>query len=336
MLRVLADANKPEDEVMAKAGEILRRGGLVAFPTETVYGLGADALNRDAVAKVYKVKGRPSDNPLIWHANRLEDFIKYADFNPMAYKLAQAFWPGPFTMVLAQKTFPKKQDMGTGFIQDEKQSIASSNAVSNTVAIRVPSHPVTRALIAASGCIIAAPSANLSGRPSPTCARHVMEDFKNSEIDMIIDGGQTYTGLESTVADLSLNRVRLLRPGAVTLEMLQAAAGEVEVPLPDISDEAAPLSPGMKYRHYAPKVPLILIVGSPQAVSAEIKKYKNAGILRTYKKNPEEVARTLFGCLRQFDEKKVEVILAEGIQEEGIGLAVMNRLKKAAEKIVYV
>lgn len=319
------DPEKPDKDIMARAGEVLRRGGLIAFPTETVYGLGADALNPDAVARVYKVKGRPSDNPLILHGNSLAELEKAAIFprdpDSAVYKLAESFWPGPFTMVLP----------GQGFQEDKK-----------TVAVRIPSHPVSRALIAASGCIIAAPSANKSGRPSPTQAWHVAEDFEEGGIDMLIDGGPTHAGLESTVVDLHTGTPRLLRPGTITAEMLQNTLGEIPlITNPDMAQggrtEDAPLSPGMKYRHYAPKTPLILLVGHPETVRAVAKSYGDkAGFLPAHGEDPNKIARDLFHNLRWFDRMGVSVIVAEGVKEEGIGLAIMNRLKKAAVEVIYL
>ena len=315
MLRVVVDSKEPEADIIAQAGSILRNGGLVAFPTETVYGLGADAQNPDAVAKVYREKGRPSDNPLIWHGNCMEDFSSIADLSSdKARKLCEAFWPGPLTVVVPR---------------------CSNPALS--LAIRVPSHPVTRALIAASGCFIAAPSANLSGRPSPTCAQHVVADFKGGSIDMLIDGGSTINGLESTVVSFISEIPKLLRPGAVTLEMLRDVIGEVECHNSETAEESAPLSPGMKYRHYSPKAPLILIIGLPDAVSKKMEEYgPDAAILRTSNEDINVVARTLFGRLRQFDNNEAPLILAEGVEEVGLGHAVMNRLKKAAAEVIYI
>ena len=315
MLLLKVDANNPDKAIIAQAGTILRQGGLVVFPTETVYGLGADATNLDAVAGIYQVKGRPSDNPLIWHANSLDDFKNVVKITPQAIKLAKAFWPGPLTMVL-------------------------SKADGDTLAVRVPKHPVARAVIKASGCFIAAPSANISGRPSPTTAQHVACDFFNkNQIDMLIDGGATQNGLESTVVDLHTNTPKLLRPGSITLEMLREVLPDIEIYTP-ADFENAPLAPGMKYRHYAPSAPLILLVGSPDAVSHKITDYKsklsNIGILRTYDIALEEVAKGLFDSLRKFDEDEVDTIIAEGVVEEGIGLAIMNRLKKAAVEVVYL
>ena len=318
-IHAAVDADNPDDAVIGQAAAILRQGGLVAFPTETVYGLGADALNPEAIAKVYKVKGRPSDNPLIWHGNRLADFKDAVDFKDAAVfsaaqQLADTFWPGPLTLVLPQTS-------------------------GRTLAVRVPSHPVVRALIAKSGCIIAAPSANLSGRPSPTKAKHVMEDLDGA-IEMIIDGGPAQEGLESTVVDLHTGAPRLLRPGAITLEMLQDILGAVACPRLNDSSDESPLSPGMKYRHYAPKAPLILAIGPPEAVAAKAQTYTSqgevVGVLSTSPHTLHDVAQSLFDRLRQFDEMGVSLIIAEGVKEEGIGLAIMNRLKKAAAEVVYL
>jgi len=301
----------PLPENIARAAEIIRAGGLVAFPTETVYGLGADAQNPDAVAKVYQVKGRPSDNPLIWHGNALEDFEGVAECTALARRLADAFWPGALTMIL--------------------------NGENGTLAVRVPSHPVARSLLAASGCLIAAPSANISGRPSPTRAAHVMHDL-SGKIEMVIDGGAAEKGVESTVVDLHSGAVRLLRPGAVSLEMLRSVAGEVIYEPDAEGEDAKPLSPGMKYKHYSPKAAVLLLVGPPEAVTAKAAEYDSTktGILRTHNDSPETVARQLFDRLRQFDEDGAELILAEGVSEEGIGLAVMNRLRKAAAEVIYL
>ena len=321
MLRVVVNAENPETDIMAKAGKILRDGGLVAFPTETVYGLGADALNPDAVAKVYKAKGRPSDNPLIWHGNRAEDFALDAEFNDPAHKLAKAFWPGPLTLILKKRGLGARRGVG-------------QSPMALTLAIRVPSHPVARALIKASGLLVAAPSANISGRPSPTRAEHVAHDFRDGQngIDMLIDGGAVQEGLESTVVDLHTGVPRLLRPGVITLEMLESVLGQVEYY--STKGDEAPISPGMKYRHYAPETPLVLLVGSPEAVTAKIG--DSAGVLRTYGESPEEVAKVLFDRLRELDGEGHQVIYAEGVQEEGVGLAVMNRLRKAAHEVIYL
>jgi len=307
------DAKNPDVAIMRQAAKIIKNGGLVAFPTETVYGLGADAQNAEAVAKVYKAKGRPSDNPLIWHSNSVQDLRDVAEFSKTACKLADAFWPGALTLVLPSKTpvYPK------------------------TIAVRVSSHPVLQALIAESKCIIAAPSANTSGRPSPTKASHVSEDL-NGIIEMIIDGGFSHKGLESTVVDLSIGTIRLLRPGAVTLEMLRDIVGEVDLPNLKELENDTPLSPGMKYRHYAPHAPIILVEEGQAQTTAKIYKEKGetVGILETSKyKNLDLAAKDLFDRLRQFDEQDVSIIVAEKVSEEGIGLAIMNRLNKAAARV---
>jgi len=355
MLCQLVDANAPDTSVLKQAGEVIRRGGLVAFPTETVYGLGADALNDEAVARVYKAKGRPADNPLIWHVNNVTELEKItrlsAETSSVVEQLAKAFWPGPLTLVLNRK--------------DEINGIARKTGTNETIAVRIPSHPVARALISASGCIIAAPSANVSGKPSPTQAAHVLEDFSASnDIEMVLDGGATQNGLESTVLDLHQEgKITLLRPGAITLEMLKNVVGEVSViagGTESVEIEGAPLSPGMKYRHYAPKAPLFLITGYPEtAIAQEIckraKTSQKAGILATTqtlhiydnlpesnifvlgnRKKPENMAQDLFSCLRNFDALGVEIIFVEGVDEDGIGTAIMNRLRKAAVEVIKV
>ena len=309
-LYIKVDAENPDTELIRRAAEVLKSGGLVAFPTETVYGLGADAQNADAVAKVYKAKNRPSDNPLIWHANSVQELEEAAVFSDTARKLAEVFWPGPLTLVLQSKTpvYPK------------------------TIAVRVPSHPVTRALIDESGCIIAAPSANTSGRPSPTRANHVSEDL-DGVIEMIVDGGATQKGLESTVLDLHTGKARLLRPGAITLEMLREVIGEVALPSPKDLEAEVPISPGMKYRHYAPLAPVILVEeGQARSIARDYEADgKVVGVLETSKYGSLELAaKDLFDRLRRFDEQGVSIIIVETVPEEGIGLAIMNRLRKAA------
>ncbi|MCL1998243.1 MAG: L-threonylcarbamoyladenylate synthase [Turicibacter sp.] len=297
-------------DIIARAGETIRNGGLVAFPTETVYGLGADAENPTAVSKIYIAKGRPSDNPLINHANSLDSFAHLVDLsNEHIEKLAAKFWPGPLTLVLP------------GF---------SAKAI----AIRIPSHPITRAIINAANCIIAAPSANISGRPSPTTASHVFDDFRDSPyIDLLLDGGSTEAGLESTVVSLLGDVPTLLRPGAVTPEAIEAVIGKLGY-APETT--TTPISPGMKYRHYMPRTPLILLIGDAQAVSDKLPEYANAAILRTHNRSLSEVAKNLFNDLRHFDTLNKSVIVAEGVPEKGLGLAIMNRLKKAATTTVYL
>lgn len=241
-----------DEEQIRQAGDILKAGGLVAFPTETVYGLGGDALNPDSSKKIYAAKGRPSDNPLIVHICRWEDIYRIAEpVTEEAKRLAEAFWPGPLTMILQKKdTVPKETTGGL-----------------DTVAIRFPSHPVARRLIEAAGGFVAAPSANASGRPSPTMAEYVAEDM-NGRIDMILDGGAVGIGLESTIVDVSGPEPIILRPGYVTQEMLEKVLGEVELDQTILDGTTAqrPKAPGMKYRHYAPKGELSIVEGSAEAV----------------------------------------------------------------------
>ena len=331
--------NVIEQGEIKRAGEILKKGGLVAFPTETVYGLGGNAFSREAAKKIYEAKGRPSDNPLIVHIARHEDLEELTAAVPdKAYRLAEAFWPGPLTMILKKNSRVPMETTG-GL---------------DTVAIREPNHPVALALIR-EGCFLAAPSANLSGRPSPTTAAHVVEDL-SGRIDMILDGGPVGLGVESTILDLSEEIPTILRPGFITAEELSGLIGEVRID-PGImgSDPSLrPKAPGMKYRHYAPKAPLTLFYGKKEDVIArinaeaeeELSRGKRGGILATeesagnYPKGQvlsigsrfEEasVARHLYGILRQFDEIGVDLIFSECFEEKGIGLAIMNRLKKAA------
>lgn len=236
------------------AGEVLRGGGLVAFPTETVYGLGGDALNRDSAKKIYAAKGRPSDNPLIVHVCCVEDIEKIAHMNEEAYKIAKAFWPGPLTMILPKKEVVPYETTG-GL---------------DTVAVRFPSHPVAQRLIALGGRYIAAPSANVSGKPSPTVAKYVAEDM-DGKIDMIVDGGEVGIGLESTIIDLTVKPPQILRPGYITEQMLKAVLGEVDtdVTILDAASGQAPKAPGMKYRHYAPKGELTIVTLSMEKNSME-------------------------------------------------------------------
>ncbi|MBR1758929.1 MAG: threonylcarbamoyl-AMP synthase [Lachnospiraceae bacterium] len=330
------------EEDLAEAVQIIREGGLVAFPTETVYGLGADALKEEAAKKIYAAKGRPSDNPLIVHICRWEDVSELAAEIPAcAKKLADAFWPGPLTMV-----FPKKEIVPFG-----------TTGGLDTVAIRMPSHPLARDLIRFSGRYLAAPSANASGRPSPTKAEHVRDDL-DGRIDMILDGGEVSIGLESTVVDVTGEYPVILRPGYVTLEMMQDVVGKVGVD-PAILEENQdlhfiPKAPGMKYRHYAPKGSLTIVEGEEQDVIRTIRKLvqeginagKCVGVIATEetkgaypegvvcvigsRASEESVAHGLFGILREFDDLGAELIYSEGFGEEGLGRAIMNRLLKAA------
>lgn len=337
MVTQLVEVN---EMTLEEAGRILRNGGLVAFPTETVYGLGGDALNPESSSKIYAAKGRPSDNPLIVHIAHTEDLSKVASVVPeLAYKLADRFWPGPLTMILPKADCIPKQTTG-GL---------------DTVAVRLPSNGVARALIDASGCFIAAPSANLSGRPSPTSASHVYEDF-DGRIEMILDGGDVAIGLESTIVDLTCNPPMLLRPGYITADMLAQVCGEVsaDVTMMSVAPGQAPKAPGMKYRHYAPKGSLAIVEGQQEEVvryineqlSKEMSEGRKTGVIATsetaslYKADlvmdagsrdcEEQIAHNLYRILREFDEQNIEVMYSEAFGEAGICQAITNRLLKAA------
>ncbi len=331
--------SKIDEQVIARAGEILGKGGLVAFPTETVYGLGGDAMDYQAAGKIYAAKGRPSDNPLIVHISKIKDIENLAiDIPEDAYRLAERFWPGPLTMIL--KKSEAVPETVTGGLQ--------------TVAIRLPAHPIARDIIAASGTYIAAPSANISGRPSPTDAKHVIEDL-SGRIDMIVDGGSIEIGLESTIVDLTEDIPTILRPGYITFEMLQQVLRNVEMDkglTADIKADVRPKAPGMKYRHYAPKADMVILEGSTENVLKEMKKLVNEQQQKGHKvgvmlidehakeinadciisigSNNNDVARHLFAALRKFDNEEVDIIYSEAFSSEGIGQAVMNRLLKAA------
>ncbi len=329
-----------EEEALRQAGEVLKNGGLVAFPTETVYGLGGDALNRESSRKIYAAKGRPSDNPLIIHISRFEDIYPIVTEVPeAAKKLAQSFWPGPLTMIL-----PKS----------ERVPYETTGGL-DTVAVRMPSHPVARKLIAYGGGYVAAPSANTSGKPSPTVARYVQEDMAG-RIDVIIDGGEVGIGLESTIIDLTVNPPQILRPGYITREMLQQVLDKVDTDVTILSGESgqAPKAPGMKYRHYAPQGELTIVMGTPEAVVEYINRHaaedkangEKTGIIGTEEvlgryradviksvgsRNDEEsIGRHLYTILREFDDENVTKIYSEGFTTEGYGQAIMNRLLKAA------
>jgi L-threonylcarbamoyladenylate synthase len=315
-----------------QASEVLRTGGLVAFPTETVYGLGADATNPTAIAGIYAAKGRPSDNPLIVHLSNIEQVTKWvADIPSLALKLMEQFSPGPITYVMSYRG---------GLAHNVTAGL-------DTVAIRIPDHSLALALLELADVPIAAPSANLSGRPSPTTANHVAEDLFG-KVEIIIDGGPTQVGVESTVIDVTGEFPILLRPGGVTLEALQAVVGEVKI---DTGLTEKPRSPGMKYRHYAPKGELWLVTGTDmvdkiQQISREMINNR-VGVLTTEdnqgeyegiitvvcgsRGNPATVAHNLYDALRKFDELGVDLILAETFPMEGLYLSVMNRLTKAAD-----
>ena len=318
-----------DDASIRRAAALLRAGELVAFPTETVYGLGADALNGAAAARIFAAKGRPADNPLIAHIAGESGLAGLIAGEPCACAraLMRAFWPGPMTLI-----FPKSPRVPR-----------EVTAGLDTVAVRMPSHPVARALIRAAQTPIAAPSANRSGRPSPTTAAHVLEDMEG-RIPLILDGGPCEVGLESTVVDVTGARPRILRPGGVTLEMLEGVVGDVDVDegvLHQLQAGSQARSPGMKYKHYAPKGEVTIVTG-PRAAQEIARLYDAAdgraailafsqadyGARRVYrlKNAPGE----LFAALRQLDEDGMETIYAEDVPTTGVGLAVMNRLMRAA------
>lgn len=325
---------------MERAGEILKNGGLVAFPTETVYGLGANALDETASAKIYAAKGRPSDNPLIVHIARMEDLYTIAGEVPEKAKLlAEKFWPGPLTMI-----FPKKPVVPYG-----------TTGGLDTVAVRMPNHQVALELIRSGGGFIAAPSANTSGRPSPTKASHVEEDM-GGRIDMIIDGGEVGIGVESTIVDLSGDTPVILRPGYINQAMLEEVVGAVNVDptLLRTDCKERPKAPGMRYKHYAPKADMTIVEGAQEKVIAGIndrirsalEKGELPGIIasdETADRYPEgvvksigsrkdelSISRHLYSVLREFDELNVSVIYSEAFDTPNLGQAIMNRLIKAA------
>ena len=337
LYKKIEDNREESNEAIGQAAEILKTGGLVAFPTETVYGLGANALSADAAAKIYAAKGRPSDNPLIVHICGKDMLYEITeDISEKARLLVDIFWPGPLTLVLKKKAVIP--DVISGGLP--------------TVAVRMPENNIALELIKAAGIPVAAPSANSSSKPSPTVAEHVLEDL-NGKIDMIIDGGHTVYGLESTIVDVSGDSVRLLRPGSVTVDMLEEAIGEVEICTEAFGEGEKPPAPGMKYKHYAPKAELFIIKSKTRAQGAEhVKKmllktrvkyaviateeYRElyCGFDNTYYMGPEAqpdiIAENLFDILRSLDENKIEMAYAHGISESGIGHAIMNRLSKAA------
>lgn len=329
-----------KEDVLKEAGEIIKRGGLVAFPTETVYGLGGNALDETASEKIYRAKGRPSDNPLIVHICRMEDIYPIVKEVPeAALKLADVFWPGPLTMIL--KKSDKVPDTTTGGL--------------DTVAVRMPGHKTALAFIAAAGGYVAAPSANRSGRPSPTLARYVAQDL-SGRIEMIIDGGDVELGLESTIVDLTAGTPVILRPGYITRAMLEDTLGQVEEDITILRDDSgqAPKAPGMKYRHYAPKGELTIISGPERVVTDYINarldrcraENKKTGVIASdatafayradvcknggSRLDESALARRLYRILREFDDEDVEIIYAESFEGAGVGQAVMNRLLKAA------
>ena len=330
---IRTDGIQIDNASLSLSAQILREGGLVVFPTETVYGLGGNGTDDSAAKKIYAAKGRPSDNPLIIHISEPKQAEDYAYTNDTYYQLAKAFMPGPLTVIL-----PKKDSVPL-----------SVTGGLDTVAIRCPSHPIARALIDVAGIPIAAPSANLSGKPSPTCARHVIEDLEG-RVDVIIDGGDCEIGLESTIIRLDGNQATLLRPGAITADALLCVCESVTVApsvLEELKKDERPLSPGMKYRHYAPEAPLVLLDGTEEDVlaflSKEIKRCavlcytEELGLLENHividighANDLDTQARTLFTALRDADKLGVDVIYAHLPPKDGIGLALYNRMIRAA------
>lgn len=371
---VIKDRKNIKDEELAEAAAVLRSGGLVAFPTETVYGLGGNALDEDAARKIYAAKGRPSDNPLIAHISCAADLAPLVKEIPVAgRKLMEAFWPGPLTMI-----FPKSGRVPYG-----------TTGGLDTVAVRMPDDPVAGRLIALAGVPVAAPSANTSGRPSPTTADHVWQDM-NGRINMIIDGGPVGIGVESTIVDVSSPVPSVLRPGAITMEMLREVLGEVTIDpaiLGPMKEDIRPKAPGMKYRHYAPRAELTLVEAAEDETAGyeavrgqggggccgqmgdgqvermvgkvrelahekliqgcqvgiictdESRSCYTEGTVRSIgaRKSQESVAHNMYAVLREFDDLKVEYIFSESFSEDHLGQAIMNRLSKAAGyKIVRV
>lgn len=337
---VRIDENNIDIELLSEAGKIIKEGGLVAFPTETVYGLGGDAFNSESSMKIYAAKGRPSDNPLIVHIADIDDLYKVADdVSDIALKVAQRFWPGPLTMIFKKKESVPKETTG-GL---------------DTVAVRMPIHGVAREFIRCAGGFVAAPSANLSGRPSPTSAKYVCEDL-DGRVDMIIAGGDSDIGLESTIVDMSVPKPVILRPGYITKENLNEVIDEVTIDRTILDDSAGlrPKAPGMKYRHYAPKGDLTIVKGESVRVIKYINEHINEAKLNNLKTgviatedtkenyvadvvknigsrdNPSSIARNLFRILREFDDENVDVMYTEGFDENGLSMATMNRLLKAA------
>ncbi len=334
------DKNEIDEKIIEEAGNMIKQGGLVAFPTETVYGLGANALDEEAARKTYAAKGRPSDNPLIVHIADVRALDKIVVNIPAAAeKLAFHFWPGPLTMIF------------------EKSGIVPYGTTGglDTVAVRMPSDLVARELILASGGYVSAPSANTSGRPSPTTAEHVAGDL-GGRIDMILDGGNVEIGLESTILDMTVTPPMILRPGAVTVDMLEDVIGPVSVDETILGSESSqpPKAPGMKYRHYAPRAKLIIIEGNLKEEILAIRQLayeahregRTVGIIATNesvplythgivknigtRENEKTIARNLYGVLREFDGEDIDTIYSESFAVQGIGSAIMNRLEKAA------
>lgn len=329
------DPLRPEREKIERAAEFIRAGEVVAFPTETVYGLGANALSPSSVRKIFAVKRRPLDNPLIIHVARAEQVEALVEeIPPAADRLIQSFWPGPLTLIL--RKLPSVPEEATAGLE--------------TLAVRMPDHRVALELIEVSSTPIAAPSANLSGRPSSTRAEHVIEDFY-SRIACIIDSGQCRIGVESTVAMVRGDKIVILRPGGISREEMERATGkpvEYHRLVIEAGGEEKPVSPGMKYRHYAPRAELWLVPGEKlvQVVKEALERSGRVGVIARREKDIpgallykagtgiEEYSSNLFSALRSLDSKRMEIIVAEAVEEVGMGMAAMNRLKKAATRII--
>ena len=339
------NSKKPDDAIIETASSLIRSGEIVAFPTETVYGLGANALDPLAISKIYQIKGRPSDNPLIVHIgdlNMLSGLV--STISPREMRMIKKFWPGPITLIFKKsKSVPKITTGGLG-----------------TVAVRMPRNKIALALIKRSGLPIAAPSANLSGKPSPTNASHVKEDL-DGKVKLILDGGRTQIGIESTVIDMTPRIPVILRPGGISKERIEDEIGEVSFhdTLLGIRSKSKKInkSPGMKYRHYSPNARVIIVEGSKTRAEEKIieltKKLKddgkrvsimttnrslkpNANIIQFLGNNLDTIARNLFANLRKADKDHIDVIVVQGINYNNTGFAIMNRLKKAADQIIKV
>ena len=350
-VRDISDDFEQLNERLIRAADILAAGGTVAFPTETVYGLGANALDPEAVAKIYEAKGRPSDNPLIVHIaseDQLAGIVR--EVPEKARKIMAKWWPGPISIIM--KKDPRIPDRVTAGL--------------DTVAVRMPVNPEARALLSCCGCPVAAPSANLSGKPSPTRPEHVLHDLEG-RVDGIVLGRNCDVGIESTVIDLSVEPPVILRPGIVTAEDLEALIGEVRVASNNGKTESVPKAPGMKYTHYAPEAPLILYRGETEALWQAIRERAEAeraagrriGLMLSSEhlnsareafgsdpgcrihdfgsaNDPKQAAQRIFDILRTLDREGVDLILGETFEEAGVGFSVMNRLLKAASEIISV
>jgi L-threonylcarbamoyladenylate synthase len=338
----LLDKNKKLKTQLAEAANLVRSGEVIAFPTETVYGLGANGLDGKAAKKIFAAKGRPADNPLILHiADKAAIGLLSKNLSPSALRLMENFWPGPLTIIVPKsEAIPMEVTAGL-----------------ETVAVRMPSHPIARALIELAGCPIAAPSANKSGKPSPTNAQAVQEDMEGI-IAGIIDGGPSDIGVESTIVDTTSSLPTILRPGGITLEMLEEVLGAVEIDPGLLRENQVPKAPGMKYRHYAPKAEMYLLEGKDASLqigrfaAQAVAHGKKIGVLadtetvcklmtsrqivsHCWGSTRSELAEKLYDYLRRFDQENVDVIVAQGVSEDGLGLAIMNRMRKAAGNNIF-